>query len=128
MKFVILDHFPPEPSAEPPTARTQQRHFDLMFEVDGEDTLLTFALFQLPLEPAISVEFKQLENHRSEYLTYEGPVSNNRGSVKRQAHGVWTGELAQKAILSFDDESANFAGATWTIRIDLPQNLLFRVA
>jgi len=127
MKFVILDHVPPQPSTDS-AARTRTRHFDLMFEIADEDSLRTYSLTQLPIDPGTDAEVCPLENHRSEYLTYEGPVSNNRGFVKRFAQGEWSGELGGEVVLSFDDASENFAGAEWTIRIDSTRNSLLRIA
>lgn len=129
MKFVILDH---KPAQSPPdsgsSARTDEHHFDLMFEIAADEPLSTFATANLPSESGSSSVLIPLENHRREYLTYEGPVSNNRGSVTRHAHGTWTGELSDEAILSFDDDSKHFAGHTWTIQIDSTKKLLLRIA
>lgn len=77
-QFVILHHRLPAESARPD-------HFDLMFE-DG-DSLLTWAIANVPNEqPQVAEE---LPPHRREYLTYEGPVSNNRGQVVRVAAGIF---------------------------------------
>jgi hypothetical protein len=58
-------------------------HYDLMIEVDGE--LYTWRL-PSPLSPGEQL-IERIANHRLEYLNYEGPVSNNRGQVKRFAKG-----------------------------------------
>lgn len=80
-QFVILRHTLPAGSE-------RADHFDLMLE-DGP-TLLTWALAEFPSSQLQSAE--ELPPHRREYLTYEGPVSNNRGEVARVAAGTfeWT--------------------------------------
>ena len=128
MKFVILDH---KPSQTPPdsgsSARTENRHFDLMFEIADEKALSTFAMEFLP-EAGSNAHAIPLAGHRNEYLTYEGPISKNRGTVTRYASGIWTGELSKKATLSFDDDSKHFANQTWMIQIDSTKNVLLRIA
>jgi hypothetical protein len=60
-------------------------HYDLMIEVDGE-----LHTWRLPAPPATGEQFiERIANHRMEYLEYEGPVSNNRGQVKRVAKGEY---------------------------------------
>ena len=130
MKFVILDHQPPENSVnQAQAARTEQPHFDLMFERAGKESLRTFAtVAELLPEPEAKLDVLPLDDHRNEYLTYEGAVSNNRGVVTRHAQGTWTGDLDEEANLSFDHDSKHFAGQTWKIRFDSVKNVLFRIA
>ena len=54
-------------------------HWDLLLEFDG--TLRTWRLLTEP-DRSGSTDAEQLNDHRIEYLTYEGPISGNRGSVK----------------------------------------------
>lgn len=75
-QFVILRHTLP---ADSPRAS----HFDLMLEREGQ--LLTWAMAELP--SSISQLAEELPPHRIDYLTYEGPVSNNRGEVIRVRAG-----------------------------------------
>ncbi len=67
-RFAILKHDWPFP------------HYDLMLE--SGDSLRTWRLKALweEHEPFLAEE---LQNHRLAYLDYEGPLSNERGSVKR---------------------------------------------
>lgn len=96
-QFVLLHHRLPADSA-------RADHYDLMLE-DG-DSLLTWAIAALPGErPQVAEE---LPRHRMAYLTHEGPVSNNRGQVKRvaagsfewlqRADGEWIVELNSPAL------------------------------
>lgn len=78
-RFVILRH-------ELPGPQRGGVHFDFMLEHDG--ILLTWALKE---EPIVGRELHadRLANHRTVYLDYEGPVSNNRGSVSRWDSGKY---------------------------------------
>lgn len=78
-RFVVLRH-------EMPPNHARQSHFDLMFEAD--DRLLTWTVPTLP-EPLQSVKGIQLPDHRIAYLSYQGEVSGNRGSVKRIDQGSY---------------------------------------
>jgi hypothetical protein len=76
-RFVILEH-------DHPTL-----HWDLMLEV-GE-MLRTWRLARAP-EGAQVIPAKALGDHRRLYLEYEGPVSDNRGSVRRWEAGTYVME------------------------------------
>lgn len=83
MRFAVLLH-------QPPLDSTDRVHFDLLLEHNG--SLLTW---RLPIEPLLEenrCQAKELSPHRLVYLTYEGPISGNRGTVKRVASGelAWT--------------------------------------
>ena len=67
-KFVLLEHDYPH------------LHWDFLIE-DG-DALASWRL-QAPPEPDRMIDAVPLPRHRRDYLTYEGPVSGNRGTVKR---------------------------------------------
>jgi hypothetical protein len=74
-RFVVLEHDHPE------------LHWDLLLEV-GE--VLWAWRLRAPPGPA-AVPAERSFDHRLIYLDYEGPVSGNRGTVQRWAHGeyVW---------------------------------------
>jgi len=57
-------------------------HYDFMVETAG--VLATWRLGRLPvgLSDDESIAAKALGDHRLEYLTYQGPVSGGRGSVR----------------------------------------------
>jgi hypothetical protein len=76
-RYVILLHETPPESSRP-------THWDLMLE-DG-DRLLTWAL-ETRLEHGAASPAQSLPDHRSAYLTYEGPVSGGRGQVTRWEQG-----------------------------------------
>ena len=76
LRYVILHH-----------TGYGEDHFDLMFEVSPTDPLLTL---RSPVWPIVEdVQLTPLDEHRREYLAYEGPVSGDRGEVKRVAAGTY---------------------------------------
>ena len=76
-RFAILRH-------QPGANSTRPLHWDLMFECG--DVLRTFAC---PIEPTVghSLNIEPLNDHRLDYLDYEGPVSCDRGEVTRWDRG-----------------------------------------
>ena len=74
LRYVVLSH---EGWDEP--------HFDLMFEREPNGPLVTW---RSPVWPLVDgTTLVQLGEHRRDYLDYEGPVSGNRGQVRRIAAG-----------------------------------------
>ena len=64
-----------------------------MWESPDDDRLTTFAVYGKP-RVGVTHTAQQLPPHRVEYLTYEGPISNNRGQVTRCDQG--TAEILQR--------------------------------
>jgi hypothetical protein len=75
LRYVVLRH---EGVPEP--------HFDLMIENETGGALWTWRLGEWP--PSLGAKLQPLADHRREYLEYEGPVSNDRGWVKRVSTGL----------------------------------------
>ncbi len=73
-RFVVLEH-------DHPT-----RHWDLMLEAGP--VLRTWRLSEPPI-PGKSVSAEASFDHRLHYLDYEGPVSDDRGHVKRWLAGTF---------------------------------------
>jgi hypothetical protein len=67
-RFVLLEHDHPA------------LHWDLMVEANG--SLVTWRLSAPPTMGDV-VSALHIGNHRIDYLDYEGPVSGNRGHVRR---------------------------------------------
>jgi hypothetical protein len=78
-RFVVLEHDHPV------------LHWDLMLEADG--VLHTWRLAQPPLPSSSAIEAMRLPDHRMLYLEYEGPVSGDRGVVKRWDAGVFKEDM-----------------------------------
>ena len=76
-RFVILEHDHPH------------LHWDLMLETGT--VLRTWRLAEPP-EPGKTVAAEPLGEHRLTYLDYEGPVSGNRGQVRRWEFGTYDDE------------------------------------
>ena len=72
-RFAILRHHPGPNSTRP-------LHWDLMFE--HGDVLRTFASLEEPTA-GHSLHVDQLDDHRLDYLDYEGSVSCGRGDVSQ---------------------------------------------
>lgn len=74
-QYVILHH------------RTKNsEHWDLMLE--HKDVLLTWQLSAEPDGPStLPLKAIQITDHRKAYLTYEGPISGERGEVRRVDEG-----------------------------------------
>jgi hypothetical protein len=60
-------------------------HFDLMFETSTGSPLATWRAASWPLRTGTPLT--PLPDHRRAYLTYEGPLSNDRGFVRRVETG-----------------------------------------
>lgn len=82
--FVLLEH-----DTTPSTSATRRKdvHWDLLVEAPGEERLPTWRLAQNPLRTSRDVPAERIQDHRRHYLDYEGPVSGDRGSVRRLDRG-----------------------------------------
>jgi len=90
-------HLPPFEAGPLPTVLLRHdladgtHHVDWMISQNSAGTLplITFRLDQRldELEAGQSVPATRLEDHRPLYLDYEGPISGNRGTVKRLSYG-----------------------------------------
>ena len=87
-RFVVLFHQVPASGSEEFQHRSS--HWDLMIE--SGDALETWALAE-ELLPGKTVSAQRLPSHRLAYLTYEGAISGDRGSVKRVVAGYVEGSL-----------------------------------
>jgi hypothetical protein len=107
-RFVVLIHDSPV------------LHWDFMLE--KEAALRTWRLSRSPCEPG-PIAAEPLADHRLAYLDYEGPVSGNRGTVRRFDRGEYTfveetdrvvvvelrgGVLVGRATVERDDESGGW--------------------
>ena len=89
-RFVILEHTG-TPTYKPGT------HWDLMFEAGK--SLRTWELNALPT-PGEIVLAQQLADHRLDYLSYEGPITGGRGTVRRYDCGTY--ELLRDSELEIE--------------------------
>ncbi len=71
-------------------------HFDLMIQSGPALATWQCAVSPIDIGPSGQIPATKLADHRLAYLTYEGPVSRNRGQVQRLDSG-------QCEIVSQDD-------------------------
>jgi DNA polymerase ligase (LigD)-like protein len=90
-RYVILEHTGSK-------SYKTGRHWDLMLEADNR--LRTWELEAVPSSSAVA-RGHLLSDHRLEYLDYEGPVSNNRGNVRRWDAGEYDVLTEEVGELSF---------------------------
>ena len=76
LRYVVLRH---EGFGDP--------HYDFMIERQPAGPLATWRVPVWP--PASDTVAEQIGDHRGDYLTYEGDVSNSRGTVKRVEGGTY---------------------------------------
>lgn len=82
-------------------------HWDLLLEIPGQDKLATWQVATPPetwTRPDAPPPATRIPDHRRIYLTYEGPISGDRGTVTRVAAGTWrllaqTGEIWQIKLM-----------------------------
>lgn len=100
-QFVILRHTLPAGSL-------RSSHFDLMLEHAGQ--LLTWAIAELPGETPQPAE--ELAPHRLDYLTYEGPISSNRGEVQRVVAGSfeWRHQDSDRIRVGVSESNPSMSG------------------
>ena len=93
LQFVILTHNHPH------------LHWDLLLEQPGQEKLRTWRLAHPP-KRGVSIAAERLPDHRRVYLTYEGPISGNRGEVVRWDWGEydWFGDSPQEIRLKFQGQ------------------------
>jgi DNA polymerase Ligase (LigD) len=82
-------------------------HWDLMLEV--ADALRTWAI-DAPMVPGVDLPARLLGDHRLAYLDYEGPVSGNRGSVRRVESGVYETRLWMPDVVRIELRGAQLVG------------------
>ncbi|MFL5243014.1 MAG: DNA polymerase ligase N-terminal domain-containing protein [Gemmataceae bacterium] len=94
-RFVILEHDHP------------YLHWDLMLQAGN--VLRTWRL-DAPPRPGQVISATALEDHRIDYLEYEGPVSNDRGIVKRWDGGTYEGALDKNEATAVTVQGKRLAG------------------
>lgn len=106
MRYVVLHH-----------TGWGENHFDLMVETDPKGLLLTWRLDGWPQ----FVCAVPISPHRRTYLNYEGPVSQNRGTVRRIEQGSY------RVLSPSDDElcvELNPSGRVLRLPLDKPNPFL----
>lgn len=81
-----------------PPQKPNVSHFDLMIQYGG--VLRTWELLYLPVEGE-DTKVRRLDDHRLEYLDYEGPLSHNRGHVIGWERGKAIWQRSEEPELDF---------------------------
>jgi len=101
-RFVVLEHKEAEGS-----------HYDLMIDI-GE-ALATWKCLQPPEHALTSpLSCQRIADHRRRYLDYEGPISGDRGHVRRHDQG-----LCAVCVKEPERWQVTFQGQRLTGRFDL---------
>ena len=97
-RFVILTHDHPH------------LHWDLMLESLG--TLRTWRLAEelTAKPPSKAIAAEPLPDHRIAYLTYEGPVSGDRGTVSQWDAGTYESVSQTEAAICVDLHGKRVSG------------------
>lgn len=96
-RYVVLRH-------ETPLDHVRPLHWDLMLEAEGG--LWTWAL---PAEPRLqqTLVAERLADHRTAYLDYEGPISRDRGEVRRIMQGDFAYQQVSDDCIELQVESGD---------------------
>lgn len=86
LRYVIQKHW------------TDPLHYDLMFEKG--DFLETYSISEAPtFQNFESITIRKIQPHRLLYLTYEGPISGNRGTVEIWDQGFYSWPSFEEELL-----------------------------
>ena len=84
-------------------------HWDLMLE-HGE-VLLTWQLLREPVDASsLPIPARRIQDHRKAFLTYEGPLRQDRGQVRRMDQGTVGFVQFTDAELIFDLRGGRLTG------------------
>lgn len=89
--FVLLEH-----------VGAGRTHWDFLLEAPGCELLPTWRLLSDPLTCRGAISAERIADHRPAFLDYEGPLSGDRGRVRRVDRGA-------AEILRLDDDGLRAA-------------------
>jgi len=84
-RFVLLEHDTRTAAGVPSAERGV--HWDLLVEIPGQALIPTWRLAANPLTTPGPIPALRIKDHRRMYLEYEGPVSGDRGCLRRVEAG-----------------------------------------
>lgn len=85
-------------------AKSRSDHYDFLLETDA-GVLLAWRIpcfppiFELPFLGTPRITAERIPNHREVYLSYEGPLSDHRGSVVRVLFGTYISRVTDQDTL-----------------------------
>lgn len=107
-------------------------HYDLMIEDPlepaGVGRLLTWRMAQPPSRwrPGARIKLEAINNHRRDFLSYEGPLTHGRGTVRRVDSGTvrieqWAEHSARVLVRmeTYEGQArlGRSAGGTWILEL-----------
>lgn len=101
-RYVILEHDAP-----------RGLHWDLLLETAG---LLSAWAIQCPPDEPGEHPAEKLPDHRRLYLEYEGPISGNRGTVRRWDWGEYRIRRRGEDLLEFSVRGERWRGSVRLMR------------
>lgn len=97
-RFVILEH------------DAGAIHWDFLLDTADDAPLMTWRLAANPLVGPSPIAATRLPDHRRRYLDYEGPLSGDRGSVRRVEQGAAVLLLISEALVRLRLRGERLAG------------------
>ena len=103
-------------------------HYDWMFEDPGtpfgEGKLVTFRVQHPTWEwrGVAQITLERIADHRRDYLTYEGPLTGDRGNVSRVDTGTIVARRWTDADALLDVRMAHFTG---TVRLEKGEEYIY---
>jgi hypothetical protein len=96
LRFVVLQH-----------TGFGDPHFDLMIETTPGAKLSTWRVISPTWPPADGAAYEPIDDHRREYLIYEGPISGDRGMVTRVSQGkvISIGQQSTHLYVALEDDA-----------------------
>jgi hypothetical protein len=86
-------------------------HLDWMIQPREHAPLVTFRITErIDAGPPMTFSARRIQDHRTDYLTYEGPVSGERGAVRRLADGFMAVEINSPTEFSARGRLGNARG------------------
>ncbi|MDX1963061.1 MAG: hypothetical protein SFX18_07900 [Pirellulales bacterium] len=115
-RFALLEHIG-TPTYKPGA------HYDLLLEAVAGDGMWAWELTSNPCDCGAgrreNIPARRLPDHRTLYLDYEGPISGDRGNVRRIAAGEYRLSDSESEDTA-DWISIEILGPAWQARIWLP--------
>lgn len=111
--FAVLEHHETasNPAALAAAPEPPAVHWDLLVEIPGQERLATWQLSENPAETDGPIAARRIADHRRIYLEYEGPLTGDRGWVRRidrgEAHVRQVGGTETEVILELHGRVLN---------------------
>ena len=104
LPFTLLHHTGiPKERSDRSEQSDHSEHFDLLLQLPTQEKILTWQIRSHPdTWPTTPPLATRIQDHRPIYMTYEGPLSQDRGQVTHLAHGTATLLTATESTLQIE--------------------------